>query len=84
MSEINNSENEEFIIQDNEKKTRLLFLLSFVISNEKYASTLKLLAPVLKKSHTKLPTPAEFNSVSKLVKNLKSLFFNLFFFLLLK
>ncbi|CAB4445973.1 unnamed protein product [Rhizophagus irregularis] len=65
MTEINNSENEEFI-RDNEKKTRLLFLLSFVISNKEYASTLKLLAPVLKKSIAKLPTPAEFKAVSNL------------------
>lgn len=74
MTEINNSENGEFI-RDNEKKTRLLFLLSFVISNKGYASTLKLLAPVLKKSLAKLPTPAEFKAVSKLVKNLKVPYF---------
>jgi hypothetical protein len=84
MTEINNSESEEFIIQDNEKKTRLLFFLSFVISNEKYASSLKLLAPGLKKFLAKFPTPAEFKAASKLVKTQKFFFLICFFFSFLK
>ncbi len=64
MTEVFNSESEEFIIRDNEeKKSRLLFLLSFVISNKEYKS----LAPVLKKVLVKCPTPAEFKAESKLI-----------------
>ena len=70
------SENEEYFhthLQNDKKKTQLLFLLFFIISNRRYASTLKLLAPVLKKIPTKLPTSEEFKAVSKLVPQYKDL-----------
>ena len=68
------SENEEYIrLQNDKKKKQLLFLLSFMISNKGYASTLKLLAPVLKKIPKKFPTPEEFKAVCKLVPQYKGL-----------
>jgi hypothetical protein len=71
---INKSENEDHIrarLRNDKKKTLLLFLLSFIVSNKEYTSALKLLAPVLKKISTKPPTPAEFKAVSKLVPQYK-------------
>ncbi|CAI2181267.1 1751_t:CDS:2, partial [Funneliformis geosporum] len=64
----NNLESEDGIRtslrRNNNKKAQWLFLLTFVISNKGYASTHKLLIPVLGKVHAKLPTPVEFKAVS--------------------